>query len=165
MFLYFLKQKLQNSCMQTTWKLSMRIIKILIIPCPRTDHVECPIWRIRGAANYNKKLHFWTWWVPKMRRNGLQEKKYKNRFWTGPAASKPAATPHKKRSLVRSPNFNFSAPFDLEIAATLLIHPLLVGVAGISRAKGASLQGEVWRSYGWIEKHTVYRNPCSDRFF
>ena len=45
------------------------------------------------------------------------------------------------------PNFNFSAPFDLEIAATLLIHPLLVGVAGISRAKGACLQGEVWRSY------------------
>ena len=43
---------------------------------------------------------------------------------------------------VRSPNFNFSAPFGLEIAATLLIHPLLVGVAGISRPKGARLQGE-----------------------
>ena len=44
-------------------------------------------------------------------------------------------------------DFNFSAPFGLEIAATLLIDPLLVGVAGISRAKGACLQGQVWRSY------------------
>ena len=35
------------------------------------------------------------------------------------------------------------APFALEITATLLIHPLLVGVAGISRQKGASLQGSL----------------------
>ena len=37
-------------------------------------------------------------------------------------------------------------PFALEIAATLLIHPLLVRVAGIPRAKGARLQGKDWRS-------------------
>ncbi len=62
----------------------------------------------------------------------------------------------KWRSSVRSPNFNFSAPFDLEIAATLLIHPLLVGVAGISRAKGACLQGEVWRSYHGVGKGRLF---------
>ena len=56
---------------------------------------------------------------------------------------------------VRSPNFNCLAPFGLEIAATLLIHPLLVGVAGISRAKGASLQGEVWRSYHGVGKRPL----------
>ena len=39
---------------------------------------------------------------------------------------------------VRSPNFNFSAPFDLEIAATLLIDPLLVGVQGIRNLGGAA---------------------------
>ena len=50
---------------------------------------------------------------------------------------------HSLGALVRPPNFNFSAPFDPEIAATLLIHPLLVGVAGISRANGACLQGEI----------------------
>ena len=63
---------------------------------------------------------------------------------------------------VRSPNFNFSAPFDLEFAATLLIHPLLVGVAGIFRPKGACLQGEVWRSYegvGADRRH--YRHPAA----
>ena len=36
---------------------------------------------------------------------------------------------------VRSPNFNFSAPFDLEFAATLLIHPLLWGGACLDIAK------------------------------
>ena len=39
----------------------------------------------------------------------------------------------------------FLAPFALEIAATLLIHPLLVGVAGISRAFGAPFQGTLDR--------------------
>ena len=61
-----------------------------------------------------------------------------------PTQKKTTYWPEEKKY---APHLNLLAPFGLEIAATLLIHPLLVGVAGISRAKGASLQGEVRRSY------------------
>ena len=118
------------------WMYALRKISKLQLFCSfwsrdRCDPINSPL--ISGGRRHfrSKRWMFTRWSLEILLESCVHKTNHMDRFWPS----------------VRSSNFNFPAPFDLEIAATLLIHPLLVGVAGVSRAKGECLQGEIWRSY------------------